>query len=254
MNKKYLIPLIALVCFQPHLFSRGNTESPILVATDATWPPMEYIDSEGNLVGFDIDLMREIADRAGFHVEFESVPWDGIFFGLTANRYDMIASSVTILPEREKVMLFSIPYFTAAQYLVVRNEERTVSSLSDLQGNDVGAEIATTGAWYIDREPNVNLRSYDDLGLAIEDLVNGRLAGVVADTAILEYYVFNKEEYRSRLRVAGDAYAVEQYGFAIRQDRADLKDTVNRALIEIRQDGTYDELFAKWFPSFTVEE
>lgn len=226
----------------------------VRVATDATWPPMEFFDESGELVGFDIDLMRAIAERIGFRVEFESVPWDGIFFGISAGRYDVIASSVTILPERLETMLFSEPYFRAAQYLVVSTEQPEVKSLSDLQSREVGAEIATTGAWYIEREPGVTLRSYDDLGLALEDLINDRIAGVVADTAILEYYVFRNHEYRSLLRVAGEAYAVEDYGFAVRKDRPDLRDSINTALREIRKDGTYDELLQQWFPILTEDQ
>ena len=219
----------------------------VRVATDATWPPMEYIDQHRRLVGFDIDLVHEIASRAGFRVEFESVSWEGIFAGLLADQYDMIASSVTILPERAEVMLFSRPYFDAAQYLVVRKERDDVRTIEDLAGEEVGAQIATTGARLVDQTPGVTVRSYDDLGLAVEDLAQGRLGGIVADVAIVEYFVLGNDRYGDRLMVVGRPYAIEQYGFAIRIDRPDLKTKIDTALRAIERDGTMARLRRRWF-------
>ena len=219
----------------------------VRVATDATWPPMQYIDQNRRLVGFDIDLMNEIATRAGFRVEFENVSWEGIFAGLLADRYDMIASSVTILPEREEVMLFSRPYFDAAQYLVVRQGRERVQTIADLQGEEVGAQIATTGARLIAQTPGVTVRSYDDLGLAVEDLAQGRLGGIVADVAIIEYFVLGNDRYGDRLTVVGRPYAVEHYGFAVRMDRPELKAAIDEALLQIENDGTMAQLRRRWF-------
>ena len=239
-------------------WSRADQEAfaalpPVSVATDSTWPPMEYINRERELVGFDIDLMREVGLRAGFRPVFETVAWDGIFAGLAAGRYEMIASSVTLLPERRRMMLFSEPYFMAAQYLVMRREDAAgVRDISDLSGGSVGAQIATTGSRLIAETEGVGLRSYDDLGLAVEDLANGRLDGIVADVAIVEYFVLSNDRYGRRLQVVGEPYAIEPYAFAIRRDRPDLRDRVNRGLAELRSDGTLDRIRAFWFDS--IEE
>ena len=220
----------------------------IPVATDSTWPPMEYINRDRELVGFDIDLLREVGLRAGFRPEFETVAWDGIFAGLAARQYDMIASSVTLLEERKRAMRFSSPYFRAAQYLVVRREDATaVSDLADLAGGAVGAQIATTGSRLIAETPGVELRSYDDLGLAVEDLATGRLDGIVADMAIVEYFVLSNERYERALVVTGEPYAVEDYAFAIRRDRPELQARINAALEEIRADGTLAAIRDFWF-------
>lgn len=220
----------------------------VRVATDSTWPPMEYINEDRELVGFDIDLLREIGLRAGFQPVFETVAWDGIFAGLSAGRYDMIASSVTLLPERRRSMLFSEPYFLAAQYLVVRREDAAgVTELADLRGGSVGAQIATTGSRLIAETDGLRLRSYDDLGLAVEDLANGRLDGIVADVAIVEFFVLSNDRYGSRLQVVGDPYAIEPYAFAIRMDRPDLRDRVDRGLASVRADGTLERIQAFWF-------
>lgn len=214
---------------------------------------MEYINSDGRIVGFDIDLVREIGRRAGFQPEFESVAWDGIFAGLAAGRYEMIASSVTILPERRERMLFSQPYFEAAQYLVVDRSRSEVERLADLAGGEVGAQIGTTGARIVAAEPGVTVRTYDDLGLAVEDLATGRLDGIVADVAIVEYYVLSAERYAGRLRVASRPYAVEQYGFAVAPDREELRDAIDEALESIRADGTLARLRRFWFRSIELD-
>lgn len=218
------------------------------VATDATWPPMEFFNRDGILVGFDIDLMREIGRRAGFQPRFVPVAWDGIFTGLMNAHYDVIASSVTILEERKRVMLFSDPYLDAAQYLVVPDSEegRTVTDLGDMQGLDVGAQIGTTGA-RIAGDAGARVRTYDDLGLAIEDLVQGRLAGVVADVAIVEFYVLSHPHYGDRLRVIDTPYATEQYGFAVRRELETLRDDINAALREMRRDGSLERIKRFWF-------
>jgi polar amino acid transport system substrate-binding protein len=208
---------------------------------------MEYINRDRELVGFDIDLLREIGLRAGFRPVFETVAWDGIFAGLAARQYDMIASSVTLLEERKRAMLFSEPYFEAAQHIVVREEDAGIQELGELSGQAVGAQIATTGSRLVAATPGVELRAYDDLGLAVEDLATGRLAAIVADMAIVEYFVLGNERYAEDLSVTGPPYAVEDYAFAVRLDRPELRDAINEGLREVRGDGTLEALRDFWF-------
>ena len=113
----------------------------ITIATDATWPPMEMVDTNKNIVGFDIDLMNAAAKAGGFTVEFKNTAWDGIFAGLENGKYDAVMSSVTITDERKKTMDFSLPYINAGQILVVKNETQGVTKLDDLKGKTVGAQI-----------------------------------------------------------------------------------------------------------------
>jgi len=226
----------------------------VTVATDSTWPPMEYINRNGDLVGFDIDLLREIGLRQGFRPEFITVPWDGIFAGLLAGRYDMIASSVTFLEERARMMRFSEPYFVAAQYLLVPAEDESTTDLADLSGGEIGAQIGTTGARIAGATPDVTVRAYDDLALAVEDLAQRRLDGIVADTAIVEYFLGTAGVYRDAIRIAGTPYTVEEYAFAIDPDRPDLQRRIDEGLHALRTDGTLERLRAFWFPGITAAE
>ncbi len=218
----------------------------IVVATDATWPPMQFINEQRELVGFDIDLMRMIAGEAGMEVEFRNTAWDGIFAGLAAGQYDAIISSVTITEERRQTMDFSIPYINAGQVLIVRQNETGVTTLADLRGRTAGAQIGTTGAFEIQAVSGVELRSYDELGLAIEDLALGRIDGVVADTPIAADFVLQNENYRGRLKIVGEPFTQEYYGIAVQRGNSALLDRINAALQTLLDSGRVAALEDQW--------
>ena len=112
--------------------------SKIIIASDATFPPMEMVDENKAIVGFDVDLMNAAAKAGGFAVEFKNTAWDGIFAGLDAGKYDAVMSSVTITDDRKKTMDFSVPYINAGQVVVVKSEVNNVTVLADLKGKTVG--------------------------------------------------------------------------------------------------------------------
>ena len=224
----------------------GRPES-ITVATDATWPPMEFVDPDtGELVGFDIDLINRIAEEAGFEVEIQNTAWEGIFGGLGAGQYDAVISSVTITAERQENMDFSEPYINAGQVLIVQQSTSGVTTLEDLRGEEVGAQIGTTGAIEIQNMDGVELRTYDEIGLAIEDLANGRISGVVADTPIAANYALQNEEYSETLKIVGEPFTNEFYGIAVQEGNDDVLAMINEGLAAAQEDGYIEELENKW--------
>lgn len=242
--------LIVLVIAGGALFAGGQGEAEdnvITVATDATWPPMEFIDENQELVGFDIDLMNAAAEAAGFEVEFQNVAWDGIFAGLANGDYDAVISSVTITEERDETMDFSIPYLNAGQVLIVPVDgPDDVSELSELSGSTLGAQIGTTGAILIDETEGVELRTYDELGLAIEDLANGRIDGVVADTPIAANFALQNENYSDVLKIASVPFTEELYGVAVTEGNEEVLSRINEGFEIVLNDGTLEELQDKW--------
>ena len=219
----------------------------ITVATDATWPPMEFLNEDQEIIGFDIDLMNAIAEAGGFAVEFQNTAWDGIFAGLANGDYDAVISSVTITDERKRTMDFSTPYINAGQVLIIRQDASDDwQTLSDLQGESVGAQIGTTGAIEIENTAGVELRTYDELGLAIEDLAQGRIAGVVADTPIAADYVLQNENYSGTLEIVGEPFTEEYYGVAVKKDNNEVLDMVNAGLETVLEDGTIEDLKDTW--------
>ncbi len=220
---------------------------PVVVATDATWPPMEFLDSDREIIGFDIDLMRAIADAAGFNVEFRNTAWDGIFAGLAAREYDAVISSVTITEERQQNMDFSDPYINAGQVLVVPIDlADEVAALEDMEGMTVGAQIGTTGAMAVQEASGVDLATFDEVGLAFEDLAAGRIDGVVADTPVAANYALQNVSYAESLTIVGEPFTDEFYGVAFPQGSDELREAVNDGLAQVQADGTIDELIEQW--------
>ena len=218
----------------------------VVVATDATWPPMEYVDQNKEIVGFDIDLLSLAAKEAGFEVEFRNTAWDGIFAGLANGEYDAIISSVTITEDRQKTMDFSIPYINAGQVLIVRQDTQDVTVLGDLVGKSVGAQLGTTGSFEIEKVSGVKLKSYAELPLAIEDLVNKRIDGVVADTPIAADFVLQNESYSGKLQIVGEPFTEELYGVAVKKGNSEILDKINEGLRKVLNSKKIEELKDTW--------
>ncbi|MBN2443167.1 MAG: basic amino acid ABC transporter substrate-binding protein [Spirochaetales bacterium] len=247
MKKVHLL-FPAIVMAATCLFFSCNKSEKIVVATDATWPPMEFIDQNTKeIIGFDIDFMREIAKKGGFEVEFQDTAWDGIFAGLANNTYDAVISSVTITEERKKTMDFSDPYINAGQVLIVASgEPGSVKIIADLKGRAVGAQIGTTGAFEIEKVGDVSLMEYDELGLAIEDLVNGRIAGVVADTPIAADYVLQNSSYKGKLKIVGEPFTEEFYGIAVKKGNTELLKKINKGISAVYGTSIYAKMEDQW--------
>lgn len=217
----------------------------IIFVSDATWPPMEFVDASGKMVGFDIDLLNAIAEAGDFTVEVQNTAWDGIFAGLANGDYDAVISSVTITDERRRTMDFSTPYINAGQVLIVPNDS-TATQLGDLAGEQVGAQIGTIGAFAIEEVSSIELRTYDEIGLAVEDLANGRISGVVCDSPIAANYVLQNDDYSGQLKIAGEPFTDEYSGIAVKKGNTAILDTINAGLEVVLNDGTVEELKDKW--------
>ena len=248
---RFFVPFLALalVCAAPQgAPTAGAADAPrvITVATDATWPPMEMVDENKNIVGFDIDFFRAVAAEAGLEPRFQNTAWDGIFAGIAAGKYDAIISSVTITEERRKTMDFSIPYINAGQVLIVPKTTQNVTVLADLQGRRVGAQIGTTGAFEVTKTPGVELRSYDEIGLAFEDMAAGRIHGVVCDTPVAADYALQRAEYKERFKIVGEPFTDEYYGIVVRKGNTELLDLINKGIRAVQEKGIDKQLAEKW--------
>jgi polar amino acid transport system substrate-binding protein len=220
-------------------------EKVITVATDATWPPMEMVDQNKNIVGFDIDFLNAVAEEAGFKVKYQNTAWDGIFAGIAAGKYDAIISSVTITEERKKTMDFSIPYINAGQILIVPNSSNAVV-LADLKGKKVGAQIGTTGAFAVKEVEGVDLRTYDEIGLAFEDMAADRIVGVVCDTPVAADYALQRDEYKDKFKIVGKPFTDEYYGIVVKKGDKELLDLINKGIKAVQAKGIDKKLEAKW--------
>ena len=246
MKKIIALVLVSFIAIASVFAGGGGEDNVVTVATDATWPPMEYVDANKEIVGFDIDLLTLAAAEAGFEVEFVNTAWDGIFGGLKNGDYDAIIFSVTITEERQQEFDFSMPYINAGQVLIVGSDTDGVEVIADLEGEAVGAQIGTTGAFEIEKVGGVTLRTYDELGFAIEDLINGRVAGVVADTPIAADFVLQNDAYSGKLKIVGEPFTDEYYGVVIQKGNSEILDQINEGLKAVLDAGKDEELKDKW--------
>jgi polar amino acid transport system substrate-binding protein len=222
----------------------GGTSDKYQVATDATWPPFEVVDeTTKEIIGFDIDLMEAIAERGGFEVEFVNVGWDPLLAGMAQCQYDAAISAMTITEERKKSFLFSDPYFEAGQIVTVQSDNTEIMSKDDLVGKTVGAQIGTTGAIEIEKIDGAILKTYDDIGLAFQDLMNGQIDAIVADNPLaLGYVGANPKD----LKAVGPVFTDESYGIAVCKDNTELVEMINKGLAAVKEEGLVDSLTVKW--------
>jgi ABC-type amino acid transport substrate-binding protein len=224
----------------------GGGGEQITVASDIAFPPFEFTKN-GRTVGFDIDLMREIGKRAGFTPEFKNVTFDGIIPGLGNNLYDASISAMTITEEREQSVDFSDPYFNADQSLLVQSES-PIKSVDDIGDGTVGVQLGTTGelkAKELKKEGKIKgeVRTFDTTTDAFSALENGQIQAVINDFPVSAYRAKTGGE---SLEVVQTIPTGEQYGVSF-PENSDLVDPVNKALEEIKKDGTYAKLYEKWF-------
>lgn len=249
MLKKILTGLLLAVLLLGVVSCAKKEPTKITIASDATFPPMEMVDTDKNIVGFDIDLMNAAAKAGGFTVEFKNTAWDGIFAGLDNGKYDAVMSSVTITDERKKTMDFSMPYINAGQILTVRADTNGVTTLADLKGKTVGAQIGTTGAFEIDKvkaSSNIKEKTYDEIGLAFEDLANGRIDGVVVDNPTAASYALQNDKYKGKLKTVGTPFTEEYYGVAVKKGNAKVLDVINAGLKKVMDAGGNKAIEDKW--------
>ena len=220
----------------------------LIVATDATLPPMSFINDQNEIDGFEKDLMDAIAREAGLQYELNNVEWNGLFGGLITDKYDLVISSVTILDERKQRMAFSIPYLKSGLSLVVRRDEEDIKSLKDVkkQGGMVGAQRATTAYFYLEDYPDLNKQAYELYGHAIQDLIKGEIDAVLGESTGTLYYKNKDAAVFEKIKMVGDIMTEEHYGIVTRKGETKLLKTVNRALEKLLEDGTVQRLHEKW--------
>lgn len=242
MLRRLLCALLlpALLC------SSAAAAEKIVVATNPTWPPLEFLDDNKNIIGYDIDMIRAIGKEAGLDVEVRMVAWDGIFAGVAAGNYDVIASGVTITPERQRAFEFTKPYYDVQQIVVVKKGD-TAANFEALKGRTVGGQIGTTGVFVAQKSGvDMTIREYDNVGLAMQDLLNSRIDAVVCDSPVALYYANQKEGFSDQLTVAFRTEATESFGFVVKKDRKDLVERLNKGIEAVRAKGIEAKLIRKW--------
>jgi len=218
----------------------------IKVATDATWPPMEMVDANKQIVGYDIDFLNAVAKEAGVTVEFKNTAWDGIFAGLDSGQYDAIISSVTITDERKAKYDFTDAYTSIGQILVVPKTDRTTKTVADLKGKKVGSQIGTTGTLEVKKVAGVESKTYDEVGLAFEDMAAGRISAVVCDEPVAAHFALQKKEYKDKFKIVGKSFTKEGYGIVVKKGNKELVALLNKGIKAVKAKKIDTKIHTKW--------
>jgi len=224
----------------------GGVRETVTVATANDFVPFEFVDDEtGELTGFDIELIRAIAEEAGVAIEIETMEFDGLIAGMRTGRYGVGIAGITITEERDEFIDYSRPYYDAGLILAVRADETGIGSAADLAGKQVGTRAGTTSEAYLkEHHGDAEIVAFPGIVEAYMDLQAGRVDAVLYDAPNVNHYVNSSDDVD--FKVVGDLLQGEQYGIAFPEGSA-LRDRFDAALGELMEDGTYDRIYAKWF-------
>jgi polar amino acid transport system substrate-binding protein len=190
--------------------------------------------------------MTAVAKEAGIKVEFKNTAWDGIFAGLDSGQYDAIISSVTITDERKAKYDFTVPYTSIGQILVVPKTDKSSKKIADLKGKKIGAQMGTTGAFEIKKVAGVELKSYDEVGLAFEDMAAGRISAVVCDEPVAAHFALQKKEYKEKFKIVGASFTKEGYGIVVKKGNKELVDILNKGIKGVKAKKLDVKIHTKW--------
>ncbi len=222
------------------------SDGTLTVCTDSPYPPMEFEDEDGNFTGFDIELMRAIADDLGLDTRVVNSGFDPITSGLAmeSGECDIAAASITITDEREENIDFSEPYFSGDQSLLVK-DGGGFATLGDFDGENLGVQTGTTGELYAqENATGANVISYENPGDLLTALQAGEVDGVLQDIVVNGDAALNDDT----LTIAETYPTDEFYGLAVQEEGKEaLLEAVNAALAKLRDDGTYDDIYADFF-------
>jgi len=225
--------------------SPNPTKTTLKVATDPTFAPFEFQVGTGKQnQGFDIDLINGIGKAAGLQIQLQSLRFDGIIPALQAGNVDAAISGMTITAKRLEVVSFSKPYIKAGLAIAVQDSNKNVTSLSDLKNKKIAVQIGTTGAAEAKKVPGAQITTFDTPDLSLRELANGNVDAVVNDAPVTLYAI--KTGSLKGIKVVGKLLTEEYYGIAAPKNSPNV-DAINKGLDTLIQNGTYAQLYKKWF-------
>lgn len=216
------------------------------VATEAGFMPFEFVAEDGQLTGFDMDIIKAIGDKLGTKVQIDNISWDGLIPALQNKVYDALIAGITITPERAESVSFSDPYFESVLTIVVNQNNKDITSLDSLKGKIAAVQISTTGDFAAEEIEGLgSLLRYNTVPEAMQNVIMGTVHAMVVDLPVAEAYLAANPH--APLKHVGPVADNEFYGIAVHKENQELLAKINQALAEIKADGTYDAIYEKWF-------
>lgn len=246
-NRLMLALLILLVSLSGNVFADDlqniKNRGEVSFAMSGQYPPFNFVDENNQLSGFDVEICAEIASRVGVEPKPLSTAWDGIIAGLLTNRFDLICGSMAITEERLKSIDFSDAYYRSGAQLFVEKGS-SLQSTDELAGKKIGVTLGTTyEEWVRKNLPEVDVRTYKGVPDMLLEVMNGRIDGFITDRIVGAMAI---DERNAPIQMAGSLLYEERMGIALRQGNPQLKEAINAALAEMKEDGTYRDISMKW--------
>ena len=223
------------------------TADTLRVVTDPSFVPFEMMDQEtGEMIGFDMEIIAEVAERAGFEYNLQTMDFNGIIPALQTGNVDIAIAGITITDEREEIVDFSDPYYDSGLRILVGANNDNVDELGDLEGLKVGTKIGSTSYDYLMQniEDNDGVTPYPGSSDMYMALMSGAVDAVFYDAPNVGYFARTRGE--GKVKTVGQLYEGQQYGIALKSG-SEWVGPVNEALAEIKEDGTYKTIYEKWF-------
>ena len=225
------LALVSVVAFAGCGQKADNTEVPkkVVVGLDDSFPPMGFRDEQNNIVGFDIDVAKEVAKRSGIEIEFKPIDWSSKEAELKGKKIDALWNGLTITEDRKKNILFSDPYMDDKELIVTRADDNSITSKESLAGKTVGVQTASSGEAYLKADPASKaikeVKTYDDF--------------------VAARYTLTK---KTGLKIVeGPDFGADIFAVGFRKEDTALKNKIDQVLIEMKKDGTMDKIAQKWF-------
>ncbi|MGP4105906.1 basic amino acid ABC transporter substrate-binding protein [Virgibacillus sp. L01] len=215
----------------------------LVVGTDATYAPMEYMDSDGNIVGIDIDVVNAIAEAAGVEVEYKNIGWEPLFPAVENGEVDFAVSSITITEERKESFDFTDPYYFANQ-LILTKEDSDIKSYADLEGKEVSVQINTTGHVAIQEllgKTSSDIVATETMPLAINEMLNGNADAAVGDNSTVNEYIKNNPD-TELTTIEDDSFEKEYYGLMVKKGNTEMLELLNEAIQKVKDSGKLEEI------------
>jgi polar amino acid transport system substrate-binding protein len=218
----------------------------LTVCSEVPYEPFEFKAEDGTYTGFDMDLMRAIAELNDLELEVSEQSFDGIWLAPAAGKCDVVASSMTITEERTQAADFTDGYFDSYQSLLVLNENKdTLNSIESLTGKTIAVQTGTTGEEYAKANvPEAKLQSFDEASAMFLAFEAGQVDAILQDYPINAYRAVKQGTSTASIKFNTET---EKYGFAVEKGDTELLKVLNEGLATLKTNGTYDSIFAKYF-------
>ena len=247
--KKVFFAASAAVAMAAAFSGTAFARDVLRVGTEPTFAPFEFLDTKTKeFTGFDIDLIKAVADKAGYDVKIMNMGFDALIPALSTGTIDVVASGLSITPERQKKVDFLQPYYQSClSYLIRKDSAASIKTFADMTGKRIAVQIGTTGAEYAKGVEGAKVAAFNTTSEAFMDLNAKNADAVILDRPVLAYFLKTKPKVAKQLQLSEEVADAEDFGFAVKKGNTELLNKLNAALTEMKKSGEFDKIQGKWF-------